>query len=101
MIALSNNVKRLAKPTAIAVVLAALAMLAGCASPTPKLPKCDGYARRPLNRAMWAWEGDLDLRRQRPGARFTYEATPYGEEDRTPAALAHLDIGGSRRRCTV
>jgi type IV secretion system protein VirB7 len=101
MIAFRNNVKGLARMTRSAVVIAGLAALAGCASPTPPLAKCDGYARRPLNRAMWDWEGDRKVRREPPGERFTLEATPYVEETETPPALAHLDIDGSRRRCMV
>ncbi len=34
-----------------------LSALSGCATLSYPLPKCDGYAKRPLNRSMWEWEG--------------------------------------------
>ena len=46
------------------VSLVMLIAIGGCASLTYPLPKCDGYSRRPLNRAMWEWEGDSTLKRQ-------------------------------------
>jgi hypothetical protein len=30
-----------------------LAAVSGCATLSYPLPKCDGYAKRPLNRSMW------------------------------------------------
>ncbi|WP_119258464.1 hypothetical protein [Shinella zoogloeoides] len=81
------------------ILLAMTAALAGCASLTYPLPKCDGYSRRPLNRAMWEWEGDSTLKRQQSDRRSTTSATPYAEEGREPAAFAHLDIDGSHHRC--
>ncbi|MGB3386727.1 MAG: type IV secretion system protein VirB7 [Pseudaminobacter sp.] len=33
-----------------------LAAVSGCASLSYPLPKCDGYAKRPLNRSMWDWD---------------------------------------------
>ena len=81
------------------VSLVMLIALGGCASLTYPLPKCDGYSRRPLNRAMWEWEGDSTLKRQPSDRRSSTSATPYAEEGREPAAFAHLDIDGSHRRC--
>lgn len=81
------------------VSLVMLIALGGCASLTYPLPKCDGYSRRPLNRAMWEWEGDSILKRPHSDRRFSSSATPYAEEGREPAAFAHLDIDGSHRRC--
>lgn len=34
-----------------------LSIIAGCATQSYPLPKCDGYAKRPLNRSMWDWDG--------------------------------------------
>jgi len=81
------------------VSLVMLIALGGCASLTYPLPKCDGYSRRPLNRAMWEWEGDTTLKRQQSDRRSSTAATPYAEEVRASAAFAHLDIDGSHRRC--
>lgn len=80
-------------------LLVMLVVLGGCASLNYPLPKCDGYSRRPLNRAMWEWEGDPSLKRQQSDRRSSTSATPYAEEGRAPAAFAHLDIDGSHRRC--
>ena len=81
------------------LLLAMAAALAGCASLTYPLPKCDGYSRRPLNRSMWEWEGDRKLQRQQSDTRSATSVTPFVEESRQPAAFAHLDIDGSHRRC--
>ena len=91
--------RRLAKMIKTTVMFVALAALGGCASLTYPLPKCDGYSRRPLNRSMWEWEGDRKLQHENSSARSATSATPYVEEDSTPAAFAHLDIDGSHRRC--
>lgn len=90
---------RLAQMMKTTVMVVALAALGGCASLTYPLPKCDGYSRRPLNRSMWEWEGDRKPQREESSARSTTSATPYLEEDSTPAAFAHLDVDGSHRRC--
>jgi type IV secretion system protein VirB7 len=83
-----------------AVLIAILTTLGGCASLTYPLPKCDGYSRRPLNRSMWDWEGDLKRQREDSSARSTTSATPYVEEGRSTAAFAQFNIDGSYRRCT-
>ncbi|MXN48712.1 hypothetical protein GR138_26285 [Shinella kummerowiae] len=81
------------------VSLVMLLALEGCASLTYPLPKCDGYSRRPLNRAMWEWEGDSTLKRPHSDRRSSSSATPYAERGREPTAFAHLDIDGSYHRC--
>lgn len=81
------------------LLLAMAAALAGCASLTYPLPKCDGYSRRPLNRSMWEWEGDRKLQRQQSDSRSATSVTPFVEENSQSAAFAHLDIDGSHRRC--
>ncbi len=81
------------------VLIAILVALGGCASLTYPVPKCDGYSRRPLNRAMWEWEGDSTLKRHPVDRRSSISATPYAEEGREPAAFAHFGTDGSHRRC--
>lgn len=79
------------------------ASLSSCASISNPLPKCDGYSRRPLNRAMWQWEDKEKL--QKPASENdrnqTTRAVPYAEEPAsvTPAAFAHFDAAGSYRPC--
>lgn len=80
-------------------LLAMAAVLGGCASLTYPLPKCDGYSRRPLNRSMWEWEDERNLKSSRSETRSSISATLYAEQPQEPAAFAHLDIGGSHRRC--
>lgn len=80
------------------VSLVMLIALEGCASLTYPLRKCDGYSRRPLNRAMWDWGDDSTLKRTHSDRRSSTSTTPYAEQGREPAAFAHLDIDGSHRR---
>ncbi|QKK33438.1 hypothetical protein FE844_028330 (plasmid) [Rhizobium indicum] len=77
--------------------------LTGCASRSHPLPKCDGYSRRPLNRAMWQVE---DNKAKQSGndavpATAAGQVSSYGEEPLTekPAAFAHFDAAGSYRPC--
>ncbi|MBY3073909.1 hypothetical protein HFO65_30600 [Rhizobium laguerreae] len=78
--------------------------LTGCASRSHPLPKCDGYSRRPLNRAMWQW-GDNKPAKQSGNdavpATATGPLSSYGEVPLTeePAAFAHFDAVGSYRPC--
>ncbi|MBY3536015.1 hypothetical protein HFN68_24325 [Rhizobium laguerreae] len=78
--------------------------LTGCASRSHPLPKCDGYSRRPLNRAMWQWEDNKPAKQSGNDAvpaTATGQATSYGEEPLTEeaAAFAHFDAVGSYRPC--
>jgi len=78
--------------------------LTGCASASHPLPKCDGYSRRPLNRAMWQWEDDKPAKQSGSDnvpATAAGQATSYSEEPPTeePAAFAHFDAVGSYRPC--
>ncbi|WP_261338749.1 hypothetical protein [Rhizobium leguminosarum] len=78
--------------------------LTGCASRSHPLPKCDGYSRRPLNRAMWQWEDNKPARQSGNDAvpaTATGQATSCGEVPLTeePAAFAHFDAVGSYRPC--
>lgn len=97
----SPTTKRKGAPQLIrlSLLLAMAAVLGGCASLTYPLPKCDGYSRRPLNRSMWEWEGERNLKSSPSETRTSTSATPYVEQAQEPAAFAHLDIDGSHRRC--
>ncbi|MBY3387300.1 hypothetical protein [Rhizobium laguerreae] len=78
--------------------------LTGCASRSHPLPKCDGYSRRPLNRAMWQWEDNKPAKQSGDDgvpATATGQVSSYGEVPLTeePAAFAHIDVVGSYRSC--
>lgn len=80
------------------------ASLAGCASISHPLPKCDGYSRRPLNRSMWQWESDGKTNQPATDAvpgNPTSRAASFVEEpaSATPAAFTHFDVAGSYRPC--
>ncbi|MBY5370973.1 hypothetical protein [Rhizobium leguminosarum] len=78
--------------------------LTGCASRPHPLPECDGYSRRPLNRAMWQWEdnkpasqsGNDVVPATATGQVSSYVEVPLTEE---PAAFAHFDVVGSYGSC--
>lgn len=95
--------------------------LSGCASllGPAGAPGCDGYARRPLNRSMWAWD------RAKPVAKAEVSpALPAPEPSGPPEKSAELltrsldpaerrrstsstapvpryDVAASRRACTL
>ncbi|WP_082537300.1 MULTISPECIES: hypothetical protein [unclassified Aureimonas] len=91
------------------LILCVAATLTGCASISYPLPKCDGAAKRPLNRSMWQWQEErAGVSRQ---AAQTAETAPgvavaplhYAAIVPTPAAdhpaLTTFDEAGSRRAC--
>ncbi|MFG1225153.1 MAG: hypothetical protein B7Y01_00040 [Xanthobacter sp. 17-67-6] len=84
------------------LLLCMASALSGCASWSYPLPKCDGYARRTLNRAMWQWEGSSNVKAQSDAAPLApNRATAFADE--APASptgpFAHLDSAGSYRSC--
>ncbi|WP_246621277.1 hypothetical protein [Rhizobium laguerreae] len=87
------------------IVLLLLALeLTGCASKSHPLPRCDGYSRRPLNRAMWQWQDNKPAKQSGNGAvpaTATGQVSSHSEELLTeePAAFAHFDVVGSYRSC--
>ncbi|WP_246703204.1 hypothetical protein [Rhizobium sp. SG741] len=88
----------------IFVVLCVASALGSCASLSYPLPKCDGYSRRPLNRAMWQWDGDRRPTSQSLDRPSTQSAgTPHGyieeKPDGIPTAFAHFDVANSYRPC--
>lgn len=82
-------------------LLCMAAALSSCASLTYPLPKCDGYSRRPLNRSMWRWEDNSNLKQKQSdaGPVSPSMAAAYAEEDKEPPAFAHLEIDASYRPC--
>lgn len=88
----------------IILLLFLAADLAGCASISHPLPKCDGYSRRPLNRSMWRWEDGNVVKQpaaEAAPATAANHVASYGEEPVTaiPAAFAHFDAANSYRPC--
>jgi type IV secretion system protein VirB7 len=81
-----------------------LAAVSGCATFSYPLPKCDGYAKRPLNRSMWDWDqGRAQNSRQSSISSDTSTATAFAEEAAVPleeaVALAGFDEVGSHSSC--
>lgn len=86
------------------LLLLLITTLVGCGSVSNRLPRCDGYSRRPLNRAMWQWEDDGKTHQSTTGAIVpdpTSRAASFADEPVfvTPAVFAHFDIDGSYRPC--
>lgn len=76
--------------------------LGGCASLSYPLPKCDGYSRRPLNRAMWQWEDKSDLKQQRAEAPSTASSeivAAYARESDGSSPFEIFGMSSSYRRC--
>lgn len=78
--------------------------LSSCATLSYPLPKCDGYAKRPLNRSMWEWESDKQAPAQHYSSLATsdtsalaFSSKPEGEGVLT--AFAGFDEAGSYRAC--
>lgn len=83
-------------------ILCMAVVLSGCASLSYPLAKCDGYSRRPLNRALWQWEESSNLEQKSLDA--TQVSAPpvpaaYSAERTAQLTFAHLDIDGSHRPC--
>lgn len=81
-----------------------LSALSGCATLSYPLPKCDGYAKRPLNRSMWEWEGGKGTTSQQHssvsnegGAALAFAETAHASDTQT--AFANFDVAGSYRAC--
>jgi len=81
-----------------------LSALSGCATLSYPLPKCDGYAKRPLNRSMWEWEGGKGPESQQHSSLSNEggAALAFAETVRAPdaqMAFAGFDAVGSHRAC--
>ncbi|MBX4916827.1 hypothetical protein [Rhizobium bangladeshense] len=78
--------------------------LTACGSISRPLPKCDGYSRRPLNRAMWQWDDKAKTEQPSTGtiaAEPMSHAASYVKEpaSATPPGFAYFDVAGSYRPC--
>jgi type IV secretion system protein VirB7 len=82
-----------------------MAVVSGCATLSYPLPKCDGYAKRPLNRSMWDWDaGKVQADQQQSSlAGGTGTALALADQsDETTAktvAFAGFDEAGSHAAC--
>ncbi|PDT26707.1 hypothetical protein CO660_26630 [Rhizobium sp. L9] len=91
----------------VALLLFLIPSLAACGSMSHPLPKCDGYARRPMNRSMWQWQDNRSAEQPVTGAVPAQPASQpfaYGEgalPSAAPAAFASFDVAGSYRPCGV
>lgn len=82
-----------------------LAAVSGCATLNYPLPKCDGYAKRPLNRSMWDWDaGNAQANKQQSslvggiGTALAF-ADQSDEATAKTAAFAGFDEAGSHAAC--
>ncbi|MCH4539795.1 hypothetical protein [Brucella tritici] len=89
--AIKNRYLSVIKPT---LVLGFAVALASCSSLTNSLPKCDGNARRPLNRAMWQWEKSSALPKSKAES-----ITRFVDERKPSRAFDHFDIEASFGDC--
>ena len=83
-------------------LLCMAAALSGCASLTYPVPNCDGYSRRALNRSMWQWEDNSNVKQKQSyagPATSQSVATAYVEEGRESVAFAQFDVDASYRPC--
>ncbi|WP_313614912.1 hypothetical protein [Agrobacterium sp.] len=88
----------------ILLPLLLIASLSSCASISSPLPKCDGYSRRPLNRAMWQWEDKGKQQTtaiENDHAPAALRAVPWAKEPHSvaPAAFAHFDVSDATLSC--
>ena len=82
-----------------------LAAVSGCATLSYPLPKCDGYAKRPLNRSMWEWDAGKPQGGQQQssvavekGAGLAFADQSAGAAVKT-VAFAGFDEAGSHTAC--
>lgn len=68
-----------------------LATVSGCATLSYPLPKCDGYAKRPLNRSMWDWDAGK--------AQGDQQQSSLAGGNGTALAFAGFDEAGSHAAC--
>ena len=89
----------------VVTVMSLLAAVSGCATLSYPLPKCDGYAKRPLNRSMWDWDagkeqGDQEQSSPAGGdASASARAAQSAEPTVETAAFAGFDEAGSHTAC--
>lgn len=82
-----------------------LAAVSGCATLSYPLPKCDGYAKRPLNRSMWDWDAGKAQGNQQQSSLADGNGTalafadPSDEPTVKAVAFAGFDDAGSHAAC--
>lgn len=82
-----------------------LAAVSGCATLSYPLPKCDGYAKRPLNRSMWDWDAGKAQGDQQRSSLVGGDASAlaFAEQSAEPTvetvAFARFDEAGSQAAC--
>lgn len=78
-----------------------LVAVSGCATLSYPLPKCDGYAKRPLNRSMWEWDAGKAQGDQQQSslAGSNKTALAFAEPAVATAAFAGFDEGASHTAC--
>lgn len=82
-----------------------MVVVSGCATLSYPLPKCDGYAKRPLNRSMWDWDAGKaqGARQQSSLAGGNATALAFAEWPAEPTvetvAFAGFDEAGSHTAC--
>lgn len=82
-----------------------MAAVSGCATLNYPLPKCDGYAKRPLNRSMWDWDAGKAQGDQQQsslaggtGTALAFADQPNQTTVKT-VAFAGFDEAGSHAAC--
>lgn len=82
-----------------------LAAVSGCATLSYPLPKCDGYAKRPLNRSMWDWDAGKAQGDQHQSSFGSDTGTALAFADQSyetiakTVAFAGFDEAGSHAAC--
>lgn len=91
--------------TRIVTLIGLLFAVSGCAALSYPLPKCDGYAKRPLNRSMWDWDASkAEANKQQSSltdgraAGLAFTDQPVAPAVAT-AAFAGFDDAGSYSAC--
>ncbi len=86
-------------------LISVLFAVSGCATLSYPLPKCDGYAKRPLNRSMWDWDASkAEAHKQQSSladgsaAALAFINQPVDPAVQT-AAFAGFDEAGSQTAC--
>lgn len=84
-----------------------LAAVSGCVTLSYPLPKCDGYAKRPLNRSMWDWDAGKAQGGQQQSSLAGGDGNALAFADQSAeaavetAAFAGFDEAGSHTACRV
>ncbi|WP_266064354.1 type IV secretion system protein VirB7 [Brucella intermedia] len=81
-----------------------LSALSGCATLSYPLPKCDGYAKRPLNRSMWEWESGKGITSQKHSSLSNESGKALAFAETVDASVAQtasagFDVAASYRAC--